>query len=75
MDLPSVRHPLEWSLPSPFIDARGTQGYMHALRDVFLRKEDLRPPVVGGVLLLKEWLLSFDVVTTCLVIRGPVVRS
>jgi hypothetical protein len=48
---------------------------MHALHDVFLGKEDLRPPVVGGVLLLEEWLLSFDVVATCLVIRGPVVRS
>jgi hypothetical protein len=63
---------LEWSLPSPFIDARGTQGYMHALRDVFLGKEDMRPPVVGGVLLLEEWLLSFDAIATCPVIRGPV---
>jgi hypothetical protein len=38
---------LEWSLPSPFIDARGTQGYMHALRDVFLGKEDPRSPILS----------------------------
>jgi hypothetical protein len=44
--------PLEWSMPSPFIDARETHGYMHALRDVFPRKEDPRSPVVGGVPLL-----------------------
>jgi hypothetical protein len=53
--------PLEWSLPSPFIDARGTQGYMHALRDVFPRKEDLEFPIlscsrrcttIGGVALV-----------------------
>jgi hypothetical protein len=53
--------PLEWSLPSPFIYARGTQGYMHALRDVFPRKEDPRFPIlsysrwrttVGGVALV-----------------------
>jgi hypothetical protein len=46
MDLPSIYFSsllfLEWSLPSPFIDARGTQGYMHVLRDIFPRKEDLR---------------------------------
>jgi hypothetical protein len=63
---------LEWSMPSPFIDARGTQGYMHALCDVFHGKDDLRPPVVGGVLLLEEWLLSFDAVVTCPIICGPV---
>jgi hypothetical protein len=49
---------LEWSQPSPFIDARGAQGYMHELRDIFSRKEDLRSPIfscsrwrttVGGV--------------------------
>jgi hypothetical protein len=62
---------LKWSLPSPFIDARGTPGYMHVLRDIFLGKEDPRPPVVGGVLLLDEWFLSFDVVATCPVIRSP----
>jgi hypothetical protein len=52
---------LEWSLPSPFIDTRGTQGYMHVLRDVFPRKEDPRFPIlscsqwrttVGGVALI-----------------------
>jgi hypothetical protein len=56
---------LEWSLPSPFIDARGTQDYMHVLRDIFPRKEDLRPSLspcsrwratVGGV------TLSFDAI-------------
>jgi hypothetical protein len=56
----------------PFIDARGTPGYMHVLRDIFPRKEDLRPPVVGGISLLEEWLLSFDAVATCPVIRSPV---
>jgi hypothetical protein len=45
---------LEWSLPSPFIDARETQGYMHALCDVFPGKEDPRSLVVGGVPLLEE---------------------
>jgi hypothetical protein len=49
---------LELSQPSPFIDAWGAQGYMHELRDVFSRKEDLRSPIfscsrwcttVGGV--------------------------
>jgi hypothetical protein len=64
--------PLEWPLPSPFIDARGTQGYMHALRDVFLGKDDLRSPIVGGAPLLEEWLLSFDAVATCPVIRSLV---
>jgi hypothetical protein len=39
--------PLEWSLPSPFIDARGTQGYMHVLRDVFPGKENLRSPILS----------------------------
>jgi hypothetical protein len=63
---------VEWSLPSPFIDARGIQGYMHVLRDIFPRKEDLRPPVVGGISLLEEWPLSFDVVATCPAIRSPV---
>jgi hypothetical protein len=29
-------------------------------------------PVVGGVLLLEEWPLSFDAVATCPDIRGPV---
>jgi hypothetical protein len=52
---------VEWSLPSPFIDVRGAQGYMHALRDVFPRKEDPRSPIlscsrwrttVGGVALV-----------------------
>jgi hypothetical protein len=45
---------------------------MHVLRDVFLGKEDPRPPVVGSVLLLEEWLLSFDVVAMCPVICGLV---
>jgi hypothetical protein len=45
---------------------------MHALRDVFPGKEDPRSPVVSGVPLLGEWLLSFDVVATCPVIRSPV---
>jgi hypothetical protein len=44
---------------------------MHALRDVFSGKEDLRSSVVGGVPLLGEWLLSFDVVVMCPVIRSP----
>jgi hypothetical protein len=35
--------PMNWSLPSPFIDVRGTLGYMHVLHDIFPRKEDLRP--------------------------------
>jgi hypothetical protein len=56
----------------PFYDAKGTQGYIHALRDVFPGKEDPRSPVVGGVALLGEWLLSFDAVVTCPVIRSPV---
>jgi hypothetical protein len=34
--------PLKWSLPSPFIDARGTPGYMRVLRDIFSEKEDPR---------------------------------
>jgi hypothetical protein len=38
---------LEWSLLSPFIDARGTQGYVHVLRDVFLRKEDLKSSILS----------------------------
>jgi hypothetical protein len=29
-------------------------------------------PVVGGVPLLVEWLLSFDAVATCPDIRGPI---
>jgi hypothetical protein len=60
------------SLSSPFIDARGTPSYMHVLRDIFPGKEDLRPPVVGGVLLLEERPLSFDAVATCLDICGSV---
>jgi hypothetical protein len=62
----------KWSLPSPFIDVRGTPGYMHVLHDIFPRKENPRPPVVSGVSLLEEWLLSFDAVATCPVIRSPV---
>jgi hypothetical protein len=59
----------------PFIDARGTQGYMQALRDVFPRKEDPRSPIlsyswwcttVGGV------APSFNAVATCPDIRVPV---
>jgi hypothetical protein len=42
------------------------------LRDIFPRKEDPRPPVVGGVILLEEWLLSFDVVATRPATRSPV---
>jgi hypothetical protein len=66
---------LKWSLPSPFIDSRGTQSYMHALRDIFPRKEDPRPPplpcswwraTVGGV------ALSFDAVAMCPDICGSV---
>jgi hypothetical protein len=45
---------------------------MHALRDVFLGKDDPRSPVVGGAPLLEEWLLSFDAVATCPVIRSLV---
>jgi hypothetical protein len=45
---------------------------MHALRAIFPGKEDPRPPVVGGVLLLEEWLLSFDAIATCPAIRSPV---
>jgi hypothetical protein len=45
---------------------------MHVLRAIFLGKEDPRPPVVGGVLLSEEWLLSFDAVVTCPAIRSPV---
>jgi hypothetical protein len=51
MDLPSVYSSsllffsLEWSLPSPFIDARRTQGYMYVLRDIFPGKEDPMPPL------------------------------
>jgi hypothetical protein len=43
---------------------------MHVLSDIFPGKEDLRPPVVGGLLLLGEWPLSLDVVATC-----PATRS
>jgi hypothetical protein len=67
--------PLKWSLPSPFIDARGTRGYMHVLRDIFLRRK-IRGlhscPVVSDVPLLEERPLSFDAVATCLDIRGSV---
>jgi hypothetical protein len=35
-------------------------------------KEDPRPPVVGGVSLLEEWLLSFEAVATCPATRSPV---
>jgi hypothetical protein len=45
---------------------------MHVLRDIFPKKKDPRPPVVGGVLLLEEWLLSFDAVATCLATRSSV---
>jgi hypothetical protein len=45
---------------------------MHVLRAIFPKKEDPRPHVVGGVLLLKEWLLSFNAVATCLAIRSHV---
>jgi hypothetical protein len=45
---------------------------MHALRDTFSEKKDPRPPVVGGVLLLEEWLLSFDAVATYPATRSPV---
>jgi hypothetical protein len=38
--------PLKWSLPSPFIDARETVGYMHVLHDIFPGKEDLRPSLL-----------------------------
>jgi hypothetical protein len=47
-------------------------GYMHVLRDIFPRKEDPRPHVVGGVSLLEEWLPSFDAIATCPVICSPV---
>jgi hypothetical protein len=47
---------LEWSLPSPFIDARGTQGSKHVLRDVLLGRKDPKSLVyswwriaIGGV--------------------------
>jgi hypothetical protein len=63
---------LEPSLPSPFIDARGTQSYMYVLQDIFPGKKDPRPLVVGGVLLLEEWLLSFDAVVTCPATRSRV---
>jgi hypothetical protein len=61
----------EFSLSSPFIDVRGTQSYMHVLHDIFPREEDLRPPVVGGVLLLEESLLSFGAIAICPAIRSP----
>jgi hypothetical protein len=48
------------------------QSYMHVLHDIFSGKEDPRPPVVVGVLLLEEWLLSFDAVATCPATRSPV---
>jgi hypothetical protein len=67
--------PLKWSLPSPFIDARGTPGYMHVLRDIFPRKEDRGLHsclVVGDMPLLEERPLSFDAIATCLDIRGSV---
>jgi hypothetical protein len=38
----------------------------------FSGKEDPRPPIVVGVLLLEEWLLSFDAVATCPATRSPV---
>jgi hypothetical protein len=38
---------VEWSLPSPFIDARGAQAYMHALRDVFPGNKDPRSPILS----------------------------
>jgi hypothetical protein len=64
---------LEGSLPSPFIEARGEQGYMHCCVMFFpVRKSrSLRScPVVGGVSLLKEWPLCFDVVAMCSDIRS-----
>jgi hypothetical protein len=65
---------LEWSLPSPFIDARGAQGYKRVLRDVFSRRKDLNSGlclVVGGTLLLEEWPLSLDAVAMCFDIHSP----
>jgi hypothetical protein len=38
----------------------------------FPGKEDPMSPEVGGVSLLEEWLLSFDAVATCPVIRSLV---
>jgi hypothetical protein len=47
---------MKWSLPSPFIDARGVQGYKYVLRDIFLERKDPKTLVcsrwcvaVGGV--------------------------
>jgi hypothetical protein len=45
---------------------------MYVRRDIFPGKGGPRPPVVGGVLLLEEWLLSFDVVATCPATCNPV---
>jgi hypothetical protein len=45
---------------------------MHTLHDVFPGKEDLRSPIVGGVQLLGEWLLSFNAVAMCPIMRRPV---
>jgi hypothetical protein len=39
---------LKWSLPSHFIDRRGTQGYMHALREVFPEKEEPKSLILSG---------------------------
>jgi hypothetical protein len=45
---------------------------MHVLHYIFLGEKDLRLPVVGGILLLEEWLMSFGAVATCPAIRSPV---
>jgi hypothetical protein len=45
---------------------------MYVLQDIFPGKKDPRPLVVGGVLLLEEWLLSFDAVVTCPATRSRV---
>jgi hypothetical protein len=56
----------------PFYGRKGNAGLHACATCYFSRKEDLRPPVVGGVLLLDEWLLSFDAVATCPAVRSPV---
>jgi hypothetical protein len=69
-----VRPPLEWSLPSPFIDARGAQGYKMCYVMIFMKEKIYRLrscPVVGGVPQLEEWPLSFDAVATCLDMCSP----
>jgi hypothetical protein len=44
---------------------------MHVLNDIFPTKEDPRPPIVGGMLLLGEWPLPLDAVVTCPTTRSP----